>query len=388
VTADRILTTHAGSLPRPPRLVELYAARVAGEPVDEAELVREGKAATRWVVERQREAGIDIPSDGEQLREAFFLYVQRRMTGFSGVWKRPARTELDDYPEFAARMRKGLEGQVAVSNFEPPKATGPVAYADPDANKAELDTFAAALKNAGGDFEDAFMTAPSPGIVATAMKNEHYDSEDAYLDALAEALRIEYEAAHQHGYLLQIDAPDLAMERHFSYASHSLDTFVDFVERVIARINAALRNVPRERVRLHVCWGNYESPHDKDVALEAVLPAILQANVGAFLLPFANPRHQHEIKLFRDAPLGADQSLIVGVIDTQTAFVEHPETIADRLERAAKMVGDPARIQAGTDCGFDTSAGMGRLTPDVVWAKLKAMQDGARLASERCFSAG
>tara|TARA_Y100001934_G_scaffold61889_1_gene76720 strand:+ start:4271 stop:5428 length:1158 start_codon:yes stop_codon:yes gene_type:complete len=385
VTADRILTTHAGSLPRPPRLVELYAARVAGEPVDEAELVREGKAATRWVVERQREAGIDIPSDGEQLREAFFLYVQRRMTGFSGVWKRPARTELDDYPEFAARMRKGLEGQVAVSNFEPPKATGPVAYADPDANKAELDTFAAALKNAGGDFEDAFMTAPSPGIVATAMKNEHYDSEDAYLDALAEALRIEYEAAHQHGYLLQIDAPDLAMERHFSYASHSLDTFVDFVERVIARINAALRNVPRKRVRLHVCWGNYESPHDKDVALEAVLPAILQANVGAFLLPFANPRHQHEIKLFRDAPLGADQSLIVGVIDTQTAFVEHPETIADRLERAAEMVGDPARIQAGTDCGFDTSAGMGRLTPDVVWAKLKAMQDGARLASERLF---
>ena len=385
MTADRILTTHAGSLPRPPRLVELYAARVAGEPVDEAELVREGKAATRWVVERQREAGIDIPSDGEQLREAFFLYVQRRMTGFSGVWQRPARTELDDYPEFAARMRKGLEGQVAVSNFEPPKATGPVAYADPDANKAELDTFAAALKNAGGDFEDAFMTAPSPGIVATAMKNEHYDSEDAYLDALAEALRIEYEAAHQHGYLLQIDAPDLAMERHFSYASHSLDTFVDFVERVIARINAALRNVPRERVRLHVCWGNYESPHDKDVALEAVLPAILQANVGAFLLPFANPRHQHEIKLFRDAPLGADQSLIVGVIDTQTAFVEHPETIADRLERAAEMVGDPARIQAGTDCGFDTSAGMGRLTPDVVWAKLKAMQDGARLASERLF---
>ena len=385
MTADRILTTHAGSLPRPPRLVELYAARVAGEPVDEAELVREGKAATRWVVERQREAGIDIPSDGEQLREAFFLYVQRRMTGFSGVWQRPARTELDDYPEFAARMRKGLEGQVAVSNFEPPKATGPVAYADPDANKAELDTFAAALKNAGGDFEDAFMTAPSPGIVATAMKNEHYDSEDAYLDALAEALRIEYEAAHQHGYLLQIDAPDLAMERHFSYASHSLDTFVDFVERVIARINAALRNVPRERVRLHVCWGNYESPHDKDVALEAVLPTILQANVGAFLLPFANPRHQHEIKLFRDAPLGADQTLIVGVIDTQTAFVEHPETIADRLERAAEMVGDPARIQAGTDCGFDTSAGMGRLTPDVVWAKLKAMQDGARLASERLF---
>jgi len=177
----------------------------------------------------------------------------------------------------------------------------------------------------------------------------------------------------------------LAMERHFSYAERPLEEFVIFIERVIARINGALRNVPRERVRLHVCWGNYESPHDKDVALKEILPVILKANVGTFLLPFANPRHQHEIKLFRDAPLGADQSLIVGVIDTQTAFVEHPETIADRLERAAEMVGDPARIQAGTDCGFDTSAGMGRLTPDVVWAKLKAMQDGARLASERLF---
>ena len=175
------------------------------------------------------------------------------------------------------------------------------------------------------------------------------------------------------------------MERHFSYADRPLGEFIKFIERVIARINGALRNVPRERVRLHVCWGNYESPHDKDVALKEILPTILQADVGAFLLPFANPRHQHEIKLFGDAPLAADQSLIVGVIDTQTNFVEHPEVVADRLERAAEMVGDPARIQAGTDCGFDTSAGMGRLTADVVWAKLKAMQEGARIASERLF---
>jgi len=381
----RILTTHAGSLPRPARLVELYAARVDGKPVDEAELVREGEAATRWVVERQREAGIDIPSDGEQLREAFFLYVQRRMTGFSGSWQRPARSELDAYPEFAAQWRKSEEGKVAVSNIVPPKATGPIAYADTDANEAELDTFADALKAAGGNFSDAFMTAPSPGIVAAAIKNEHYASQDDYLDVLAEALRVEYESAHRHGYLLQIDAPDLAMERHFSYSERPLGEFIDFIERVIARINGALRNVPRERVRLHVCWGNYESPHDKDVALKEILPAILQADVGTFLLPFANPRHQHEIKLFRDAPLGAEQSLIVGVIDTQTNFVEHPEVVADRLERAAEMIGDPARIQAGTDCGFDTSAGMGRLTADVVWAKLKAMQEGARIASERLF---
>ncbi len=383
MSKNRILTTHAGSLPRPARLVELYAARVEGKPIDEDELVREGEAATRWVVEQQRKAGIDIPSDGEQLREAFFLYVQRRMSGFSGSWTRPARTELDAYPEFTAKWQKSLEGQVAVSNFVPPKATGPITYGDTDANEAELNTFAAALKEIGGDFTDAFMTAPSPGIVAAAMKNEHYPDEDDYLDALAEALRVEYEAAHQHGYLLQIDAPDLALERHLSYADRPIADFVGFIERVIARINSALRNVPRERVRLHVCWGNYESPHDKDVALKEILPAILQADVGAFLLPFANPRHQHEIKLFRDAPLAADQSLIVGVIDTLTNFVEHPEVVADRLERAAEMVGDPKRIQAGTDCGFDTSAGMGRLTSDVVWAKLKAMQEGARIASER-----
>ena len=222
-------------------------------------------------------------------------------------------------------------------------------------------------------------------VVATAMKNSFYPDEDAYLDALAEALRIEYEAAHRHGYLLQIDAPDLALERHLSFAEQPIANFLAFVERGVACINSAIRNIPRERVRLHVCWGNYESPHDRDVPLKEILPTILQANVGAFLLPFANPRHQHEIKLFRDAPLGPDQSLIVGVIDTLTNFVEHPEVVADRLERAAEMVGDPARIQAGTDCGFDTSAGMGRVTADVVWSKLKSMKEGAEIASERLF---
>ena len=385
MSKQRILTTHAGSLPRPAKLVELYANRARGKPIDEDELVREGEAATSWVVERQREAGIHIPSDGEQLREAFFLYVQRRMTGFSGKWKRPHGDELAAYPEYADLRRRQITNDKSVSNFTPPMATGAVTYADRDANEAELKTFAAALNEVGGDFEDAFMTAPSPGIVAAAMKNEFYSDEDAYLDALADALRIEYEAAHKHGYLLQIDAPDLALERHLSFADRPISDFVKFVERVIARINRALIDIPRDRVRLHVCWGNYESPHDKDVALKEILPAILEADVGAFLLPFANPRHQHEIKLFRDTPLGPNQSLIVGVIDTLTNFVEHPEVVADRLERAAEMVGDPARIQAGTDCGFDTSAGMGRVTADIVWAKLRAMKEGAEMASNRLF---
>ena len=264
-------------------------------------------------------------------------------------------------------------------------ATGAVTYANRKENEAELETFAAALNQAGADFSDAFMTAPSPGIVAAAMKNEFYPDDDAYLEALAEALQIEYEAAHRHGYLLQIDAPDLALERHLSFANRSVSDFVKFVERVIKSINRAVTNIPRDRIRLHVCWGNYESPHDKDIALEEILPAILEADVGAFLLPFANPRHQHEIKLFRDIPLGANQSLIVGVIDTLTNFVEHPEVVADRLERAAEMLGDPTRIQAGTDCGFDTSAGMGRVTADVVWAKLRVMKEGAQIASDRLF---
>ena len=380
-----ILTTHAGSLPRPKTLTELYVRRSRGEAIDEALLAREGDAATRWVVECQRDAGVDIPSDGEQVREAFFLYVQRRMSGFGGRWTRRQGRELEAYPEFAEARRQGMAERMAVSNFEPPMAVGPIKYIAPEANQAEIEGFKAALDAAKGDFAGAFITAPSPGIIAAAMKNDYYDGDDDYLDALVDALRVEYEAAVAHGLTLQIDAPDLALERHVSYADKPVGDFVKFVERIVVKINRALVNVPRDRVRLHVCWGNYESPHDQDVALREILPAILEANVGAIMLPFANPRHQHEIKIFKDIPLAPDQSLIAGVIDTCTNFVEHPEVVADRLERAAEAIGDPARVHAGTDCGFDTSAGMGRLTADVVWAKLRALRDGANIANARLF---
>ena len=382
-STKRILTTHAGSLPRPARLVDLYARRAGGEAVDEALLASEGMAATRHVVEMQRAAGVDIPSDGEQLREAFFLYVQRRMSGFGGRWQRPAGRELADYPEFAEARRQFLAGRRAVSNFEPPMAVGPVTYSGTAANAAEISAFKEALAPHGGAFADAFMTAPSPGIVAMAMKNAHYASFPDYLAALADALRVEYKAAADAGLILQIDAPDLALERHVSYADRPVSEFVAFVENVIGEINRALAGIPRERVRLHVCWGNYESPHDRDVPLRDIARAVLQANVGAFMLPFANPRHAHEIEVFRDVPLAADQTLIVGVIDTTSNYLEHPEVVADRLERAARVIGDPRRIQAGTDCGFDTSAGMGRVTPDVVWAKLRALREGADLAAKR-----
>lgn len=382
---NKILTSHAGSLPRPRRLVELYAARARGEPVDDAQLAAEAEAATHWVVDEQRKAGIDIPSDGEQVREAFFLYVQHRMSGFGGSWERPAGRELAAYPDFAAARSAALAGKVAVSNFAPPMAIGPVSYNGTAANTDEISLFKASLARHPGSFADAFMTAPSPGIVAMAMKNQHYATFEEYLAKVADALAHEYRAAIDAGLILQIDAPDLALERHISYADRPVAEFVDFVRLVVGEINRVLVGLPRERVRLHVCWGNYESPHDHDVPLRDIAGAILEADVGAFMMPFANPRHAHEIKVFRDHKLAADQSLLVGVIDTQTNYVEHPELIADRLEQAAKAIGDPARVMAGTDCGFDTSAGMGRLTADVVWAKLRAMRQGADIAARRLF---
>ena len=227
------------------------------------------------------------------------------------------------------------------------------------------------------------MTAPSPGIVASAMRNDHYASDADYLAALANALRIEYEAIVAHGFLLQLDCPDLALELHITYQDRPLGEFVGFVETVVAAINGALANVPAERVRLHVCWGNYEGPHDCDVPLEEILPVLLQAKVGALVLPFANPRHAHEYRCLGKQRIGDDQVLVAGVIDTLTNFVEHPQVVADRIEAVARAVGDASRVIAGTDCGFDTSAGMGRVADDVVWAKLRALTEGARLASKR-----
>ena len=234
-------------------------------------------------------------------------------------------------------------------------------------------------------FVELFMNAPSPGIVAAAIKNEHYDTLQGYLQALGEALRIEYEAIVRAGFVLQIDAPDLALERHISYKDKPIGEFLAFVEAVITEINRALRNVAADRVRLHVCWGNSESPHDSDVPLEEILPVILQAKVGGLVLPFAGPRHAHEFRCFGKMPLNADQVLVAGVIDPLTNIIEHPEVVADRIERVAAVVGDPSRVLAGTDCGFDTSAGWGRVAEDVVWAKLRTLREGADLASKRLF---
>jgi len=385
-STNRILTTHAGSLPRPPDLTALYARRAQGDAVDFAEIERAGREAVRWIVPQQAKAGVDVGNNGEQQRESFFLYLQDRVTGFGGSWERPSRADVDRYPVFKKRWIAETTSKNLVSNVGTlPMAIGEVKYKDDAAIKAECRDFQNVLDENPGVFVEPFMNAPSPGIVAAAVRNEHYDTELKYLEALGEALRIEYETIVNSGFVLQVDAPDLALERHMTFKDKPVSAFVGFVENVVSVINEVLKNVPRDRVRLHVCWGNSESPHDSDVPLEDILPAIREANVGGFVLPFANARHAHEYRCFEKWPLADDQILVAGVIDTLTNLVEHPQVVAERLERVAAVIGDPTRVLAGTDCGFDTSAGWGRVAEDVVWAKFASLRDGARIASERLF---
>ena len=382
----RILTTHAGSLPRSVELTRLYARRAAGEAVDAKDIDARARHATREIVRRQIDTGLDVIDDGEQSRESFVLYMRHRLTGLGGTGLRLMHADLDAYPEYKSAFQQRVTSPDKVSNrANLPKAVGEVTYANPGLIEAECADFRAALAGQDGRYAEAFLTAPSPGIIASIVQNEHYDTFDRYVDALATALQVEYEAIVRNGFLLQLDCPDLALERHTSYRDRPLADFIAFVELVVAAINRALGNIPREKVRLHVCWGNYEGPHDHDVALREILPSILQAKAGAIFLPFANPRHAHEFRVLESIPLADDQQLIAGVIDTLTNFVEHPEVIADRIERIAGVIGDPCRLLAGTDCGFDTSAGMGRVTEDIVWAKLRALREGAELASKRLF---
>ena len=385
-STQRILTTHTGSLPRPEALSRLYIDRGQGKPVDLEELARSGREATRTSIRSQADAGIDIGNNGEQPRDSFFLYLRDRLTGLGGSWERPTRADVERYPAFKKRWAQQSSSEDKVSNVSGvPMAVGEVSYIDRAAIDQECSDLEAAVTENPGAFLETFMSSPSPGIVASALRNEYYDTLEDYLEALGKALQIEYETIVEHGFILQIDAPDLAMERHVTYKDEPLPVFLEFVEMVIAVINRSLVNVPRDRVRLHVCWGNSESPHDSDVSLADILPAIMKADVGGFVLPFANPRHAHEYKYFADHRLADDQILVAGVIDTLTNFVEHPEVVADRLERVATVVGDPTRVLAGTDCGFDTSAGWGRVAEDVVWAKLRAMGDGAELATKRLY---
>ncbi len=395
---DRILTTHAGSLPRPKSLAALHAARFGGRQVDTSELAVAAEEATRQVIARQLAAGIDIGNNGEVGRESFFTYVQHRMTGFGGTSERALMRDVTRYPGYLERLVQGSRRGESVSLLRGPKAIAEIRYIDAptiggsarrgSAIDDECSQLARLLAENEKKFTDVFVSAPSPGIIAAAMQNEFYDSLGDYVDALAAALRTEYQAIVRHGFLLQIDAPDLAMERHTLFADKPLADFLDFGRVVIAALDRALADVPRERVRLHVCWGNYEGPHDLDVGLEEIWEVIAALEVGGVLLSMANPRHAHEFRCFERLELPPGVSLIPGVIDTTTNYVEHPLTVAERIERVARAIGDPRRVLAGTDCGFETAAGMSPVEEEIAWAKLRSLVEGARIASSRLFGRG
>ena len=380
---SRILTTHVGSLPRSAALADLLIDQEQGKDIDLAALNREAELAVQHVIQKQAESGVDIGNDGEQPRIGFQTYVPQRMQGFGGESKRPTPQDMKEFPDFMALMQKRNVMRAKV--FNAPQAIAELAYQDLSAVQAECDLFQRCLDQQPQKFTECFMTAASPGIVATTMLNAYYDSYEKYVFAIARELKKEYEYIHSQGLLLQLDSPDLAMERTFLFQDKSIQEFQKIVEIHIAAVNMALENIPADRLRLHVCWGNYDGPHNHDVPLEDILPSVYQAKVGGLAIELANPRHQHEYKVLKKYPLPDAMVLIPGVIDSTTNYIEHPEVVADRICQAAEAVGERSRVIAGTDCGFGTFAGWEMVPDSVVWAKMKACSEGARMATERLW---
>ena len=375
-----ILVTHTGSLPRDPELTDAVRREKAEGSHRSVAVMSQAVAAIREVVEEQLEAGIDIVGDGEQGKVGFQIYVPQRMAGFGGQSERNAPSDMALFPQFSKMLQARLgDGEAAV---DPPAAIGPVQYEGEQEAREDCQVLIDALDELGHPSSAAFVTAPSPGIVATTFRNRYYDSYEDYVRALAAELRTEYQIIIDSGLILQIDAPDLAMERTIYFGDDSLEKFLSAVDLHIDALNVALADLPRDRVRLHCCWGNHESPHIHDVALQEILPIISRAKVGALGLAFANPRHQHEIDVLARTGLPDEMKLIAGVIDTTTNYVEHPEVVSRRLQAAARAMGDPALVLASPDCGFGTFAGYELVTSDVMWAKFAALREGADLAIE------
>ena len=380
---ERILTTHVGSLPRNPELTDLLIDQEQGKAIDTAALARQSETAVQHVVDEQLKAGVDIVNDGEQPRIGFQTYVPQRMRGFGGESKRPTPQDMAEFPDFAAMMQS--RNMMRAKVFNAPQAIAAVEYDDLSAVQDECAMFLRCTDQTPGAFTERFMTAASPGIIATTMLNAYYDSHAAYVLAVAEQMKKEYEYIHAQGVLLQLDAPDLAMERTFLFQDQTLAEFQKTIEVHIEAVNRATEDIPADRIRLHICWGNYDGPHNHDVPLTDILPILYQAKVGALSIELANPRHQHEYKAFQQHPLPDSMLLIPGVIDSTTNYIEHPEIVADRICQVADAIGDRSRIIAGSDCGFGTFAGWEMVPESVVWAKLRACAEGARMASRRLW---
>ena len=387
---DRILTTHTGSLPRPRELSELLVKQEKGKPVDANELARHIDEGVAQAVKGQIDAGLDVINDGEAPRVGFSTYVVERMSGFGGEQRRKTALDMQRFPGYADHMAR----QIGVAEdlarvWDTAEAQQAVHYEDSLAGvTAELDAFDRGLANHPKPAE-TFMTAASPGVVTTTMlrgeNNPAYRTDRDYVLAVAKEMKKEYDAIVARGHLLQLDAPDLAMERVVMFGDAPLGTFLERVELHVEAINLALADIPPEKVRLHVCWGNWQGPHQDDVPVDELLPILYQAKVGALSIPLGNPRHEHETVAFKQHPLPAGMLLLPGVIDVTTNYLEHPQVVANRICAAVDAVGDRERVIAGTDCGFGTFASYEFVAPDVAWAKLGSLTEGAAIASKRIW---
>jgi 5-methyltetrahydropteroyltriglutamate--homocysteine methyltransferase len=375
-STERFLTTHTGSLPRPDDLIRMMYAKEEGVPVDPAALGVRVRSAVAEIVKQQADAGIDLVNDGELSKPSYATYVKDRLAGFGGTGNTFVYQDLDDFP----KLRQKVFGDPGRSRRKTPACNAPISVRDPQAAIADVDnlkTAMGAVRTTGG-----FMSAASPGVVAVFFRNDHYPSEEAYLYAIADAMRQEYEAVASAGLVLQIDCPDLAMGKHIKYHDADLKTFRKAAALNIEAMNHAVANIPAEQLRMHVCWGNYEGPHHYDVPLADVIDLVFKAKPSAISFEAANPRHAHEWTLFETVKLPDGKVLIPGVIESKANFIEHPELIAQRIGRYAKLVGRE-NVMAGSDCGYGTWVGQAAVDPDVVWAKMAALAEGARIASKQ-----
>jgi 5-methyltetrahydropteroyltriglutamate--homocysteine methyltransferase len=381
---DRILVTHAGSLPRGEPLGSMLIDQEACKPVDAAALKKAIEARVTHVLNKQVEVGIDEVNDGEQGRIGFQTYVAQRMSGFGGVSNRPYGQDWITFPQFSERFFQRLPARIGKVN-NAPQAIADIKYQGAEHIAAETERLARLSAPIESRVANIFMNAASPGIIATTMLNAYYKTYEDYLAAIAREMHKEYAAVVNAGFILQLDAPDLAMERTMLFQDKTDAEFVKILEQHIAAVNLALEGIPADRVRLHVCWGNWEGPHVHDVPMEVILPTLYKAKVGALGLEFGNSRKQHETAAIRKHKLPDNMILISGVIDSKSNMVEHPEVVAQRIEGVVAAVGDRERVIAGVDCGFGTFVGWEWVTEDIVWAKLKTLREGADIASRRLW---
>jgi 5-methyltetrahydropteroyltriglutamate--homocysteine methyltransferase len=378
MSVDRILTTHVGSLPRSAAVVALLTRREQGEPFDAQEFRRTMAAAVDAHVARQRATGIDIPSDGETSKISYSTYIKDRLSGFAGDEARQVALDLADFPDFRARMQVFSGKQ----SFKRQVCVGPVAVVERDSLRHDIEDFTAACRRHG--VERGFLNAASPGVVAAFQPNRFYPTHGAYIEAIAAAMQEEYEAIAAAGFDLQLDCPDLAMARHTGFQDLTEAQFLARAAEQVEVMNHALRNIEPARLRMHVCWGNYEGPHDHDIALEKILPIVLAARPAQILFEASNPRHAHEWAVWQAARIPDDKILVPGLLTSTSNYVEHPELVAQRIGQFADIVGRE-RVLAGTDCGFGTFAGIGKMDPEISWRKLAALVEGAARASERLW---